>query len=231
MNLQFRFGIAGAGLGMFIGIIGCVFVAPPFGIVVFRIILSSLIGGAFGFALYFVLKNFLPELLDGNMAVGEPMVLENGADSRGQAVNITLPEEGFSTQSEDASEDDDQASALRRVYEGHRNEDADMDSSLIAEVSEDRRGAGAVADLGQSSSFNEDAFYQGVERLPDIGGFSEQFQEQDADGTIVGDEGTPMMSSTPSGKRPMSGNKDIKGNMDPELIAKAIRTALKKDDL
>lgn len=224
MDLHFRFGIAGAALGMFIGIIGSIIAAPPFGYVIFRIILATLLGSGLGFGIFFVIRSFLPELLSNYSISGESSIADDGIDSSGR-VNITMPEEGYIASTEYL---DDEAQSSQRRYraDDENSDETDSDSSLIAEVSEGRHsGMSSVGD----PSFNEDAFYQGVDRLPDIGGFSEQFQDQDTDGTVVGDEDTPLVSSTSSTSSRKSSSNG-KGNMDPELIAKAIRTALKKDD-
>lgn len=221
MGLQLRFGVAGAGIGLFIGILGGLIGGVYFGTILLRILLCVILCGGLGFALYFVIKTFLPELLQSFEPSAEPTAAETESENQGQAVNITLPEEGYQASG-------DQAAPLREMYETNAGGDDDAESDLIAEVSEERHGPGIAAAAMSESAFNEDAFYQGVERLPDIGGFSEQFQDTDTDGTVVSEDGTSVAPSMAGSRKTSS---DSKSNMDPELIAKAIRTALKKDDL
>jgi hypothetical protein len=100
---------------------------------------------------------------------------------------------------------------------------------MIEEVSEDRRSRPISSDSGNEGSFNEAAFYDGVDRLPDIGGFSEQFQPGDGNSENAGATGPGAMSDGPKASSRSKGG--TQSNMDPALIAQAIRTALKKDDL
>lgn len=223
MSLQLRFGVAGAALGALLGLLGAIAAGVPFGILVLRLLVSALATGLLGLGLHFVVKTFLPELLESFAAESAAAPGAEAAEAAGgSTVDITLPAEGYAPQA-------DQASELRRIYAGEPGQgqaDEADGGDLIAEVSEERHAPRASEAAGGEGSFSEDAFYQGVERLPDIGGFSEQFQESDSDGTVVAEDGGAKAPSG-SGGRSSDGNK---GNMDPELIAKAIRTALKKDD-
>lgn len=231
MSLQLRFGIAGAALGLVIGIVGCLIAAAPFPVFLWKPLLATVICGILGIALHAVLNAFLPELLqEPSGGTGDDL-----SDAPEHSVNITLPEEGFPA---DTIYGDDQAAPLRqaaaaRYDDGFNREggaDAEeADDGMIEEVSEDRRSRPIGSDAAGDTSFNEAAFYDGVDRLPDIGGFSEQFQPGDGSGENEGAAAPDTEDSrSPGGSRSKKGSGT---NMDPNLIAQAIRTALKKDNL
>jgi hypothetical protein len=227
MSLQLRFGIAGAALGLIIGILGCLIAAAPFPVLLWKTLLAIVMGGVLGFAVHAAIRVLLPELLQeegGNPAA-------DLGDGTGQSVNITLGEEGPVN---DYTAEGDQAAPLRQAVRNAAeydddgvDDDAGAESDMIEEVSEDRRSHALGAEAGGEASFNEAAFYDGVEHLPDIGGFSEQFQAGDGEeGSEASGVEEPAMASGSS----KSHNKNGPANIDPALVAQAIRTALKKED-
>jgi hypothetical protein len=230
MSLQLRFGIAGAALGLVIGITGSLVAGVPIGILILRALIAAVVVGVLGLVLHAVVNAFLPELLSESAAGGDDGI------EPGQSVNITLPEEGFPEDHHAAALRDasgaDQAAPLRQAVVSHYSDDSGADGAedpdgIIEEVSEDRRSRPIGADATEYAGFNEAAFYDGVDRLPDIGGFSEQFQPGEASQEASDDAPDIASARAPSGG---SSKRSGQTNMDPSLIAQAIRTALKKDD-
>ncbi len=212
MSLQLRFGLFGAAFGLFLGIVGGILSGIPFGIVLFRSLLIAIGLGLAGFLLYTVINKLIPELANALQGNESAEVLS----STGGTIDITLAEDDDSSPSENArmlysdSSEENQYSAARAEGDG-----------IVEELRDDTR-YGKVANDNQVD-FNEDEFYNGVEHLPDIGGFSDQFQSNEANDES--DSASSLGSS--SGKKQKSGDNK---NMDPALIAQAIRTALHKDD-
>ncbi len=233
MSLQIRFGIAGVVLGLVIGVIGCLAAQVPIGILLLRTLVAMIFTGVLGLVLYGAIKLLLPELFTNVPAhQGDEL-----AEASGRMVNITVSDANDGL---DYQASGDQAEALRQLAtkssygadEFGEGSSGDPDASgMIEEVSEDRRVRALSADASEEGAFNEAAFFQGVERLPDIGGFSEQFQV--GEGTVES-EADDAAESFGGGGPSTAGSGSRKGqgqsNMDPALIAQAIRTALKKDD-
>jgi hypothetical protein len=202
----------------------------PIGKLILRAVIAAVIVGVLGLVLHAVVNTFLPELINETASGGE-----DGLEP-GQSVDITLPEEGFPEGHQAAAHHEaaieDQATPLRQAAGGMFGDDAVSDGAdepdgMIEEVSEDRRARPIGADASDDAGFNEAAFYDGVDRLPDIGGFSEQFQPGESEQEASSEAPDMASDRLPSGGR-SKGNGQT--NMDPSLIAQAIRTALKKDD-
>ena len=107
----------------------------------------------------------------------------------------------------------------------------DDDASMVEEVREDDGDSYAVA---APRDVNEDEFYADVSSLPDISGFSDSFHDRSFEDEDGGSEGeTPIDSDSDSPLSLGSGQGSPGGSqssdLDPEEIAKALRTVLKRD--
>lgn len=214
MALPLRIGLAGLVLGILIAVAGGLAgEIPPL-----QILLRALLAGIFGSFLFLLIwsvaKKYLPELVQEADSTPEG---DGFASNNGSTIDIVLQE--------DESMGADQAQELRamRAQSGYRDNSED-DEELIEEVADD--AVASTAPLLSQDGFSEDAFYSGIEQLPDIGGFTESFTPGGEDGSSTGtDDSGPMISPGES----ISSGSGSKGGMDSKLMAQAISTALKKD--
>lgn len=212
MNLQLGFGIAGAGVGLLVGMIGGVLFLLPFGIIIVRSLLLAVLLGVVFFALHLVIKKFLPELL----AV-ESDVLH---DPAGPRIDISIQDDDTREAGDGVEYGDAERPSMGQVDFSARGFHGDEETAIMEEL-QDRIPTVIKTDGSPEAAFNEDAFYSGISHLPDIGNFSTQFSSEDT--AEVVDSGPPGLSGTAS-------KSGASGNMDPALIAQAIRTALKKEE-
>jgi len=223
MNLQLGFGLAGAAVGLLVGIIGGLISAASFGIVIFRSLLSALIAGLVALLVYMVIKKFLPELLmDQVSETEEPSAPGSRLDINIQdSIDIPSQRSENDTNSQDFSEASyaEESSDFGDDVPDFEpaSDQASGEKKGIIEELKDQIPIQLQVDNTPEKQFSEDAFYSGISHLPDIGNFSDQFAQ--ADDSI--DDVLPTGPSNSGGGK--------KSNMDPELIAQAIRTALTKD--
>lgn len=214
MALSHRIGLAGLVLGILIAVAGGVAGEIPPLQVLLRAVLSGLAGGFFFMLIWSIARRYLPELIQPTDQSSDTDAMSDG---RGSTVDIVLQE--------DEAMGADQAQELRamRNQAGYRDT-SDDEEDIIEEVADE--SVSPAQPLLASEGFSEDAFYSGIEQLPDIGGFTESFSPGGEDGGAAGMEDSgPMISPGES----ISSGSSSKGGMDPKLMAQAISTALKKD--
>ncbi len=201
-------------------------------VILFRSALSSALV-VFGYAGgSFLVKKYLPELLDGKQNDGDLDTFDSPRDGEpvtGRLVNYVIDGDG-----EQASS---QTSPPKKNYQAMGDEDDESDNiftkeSSLSEVIEEVAENALESDSGGSSTldtqeddqeFREDAFYAGVDNLPDIAGFETTFYSEGSD-----DSNTSEDDFMPNQSSPAKSSGGNTGGMDPQLIAKAISTALKK---
>jgi len=196
-----------------------------------RALVSALIFGVGSFFVTFLVRRFLPELLDVP-ASGRPASDLGGPEDSGegnvqrtrQRVNILIQDEdgGVESLGQDDQEDGN-------LFTG----DSSL-SQVVEEVVEERVSAVSLGESLEHSGnsaefFGDEGSDASGDNLPDIAGFESSFvsstkENNDTEGTL--EEGEPV--STNSGRSKRSGSAGLPETMDPQIIAKAISTALKK---
>jgi len=245
MGKQVRLAIIGLGIGVLIGVVGGIAGGVPFLVVLLRSIISGLIGALLLYGLKILVDRFLPGLFSDE-PTRDPIEDISASDKDiGSNVDIVLPG--------DVPDDTgDQASGLRAMVQNEAaagaylaGEDAGQsfrnpEPADAGEVLENEGVAvDEVPDTTRSSAedggtakagFSEDAFYSGIEHLPDIGGFSEHFgQTGETSEPVEGESGPALIDTDNSEPAVRSSGGGKSSELDPELMAKAIRTALKRE--
>jgi hypothetical protein len=221
MKAQQVMGLSGAVLGLLIAVIGGIANGIQFAYVLLRSLASAVLGGLLFMGIYTVAKRFLPDLVGTDAGGSIAETLEEGSSS----IDITLDEEDYIP---------DQAHELRAMRSQSRDlAEADENSSeMIEEVVEDSVVAPGVDSF---ESFSEEAFYSGINELPDIGGFADNFAVSGGSGsgstTAGNNEADPLFSDSTVDRDMASPAKKSKSSIDPKMMAQAISTALKKDNL
>jgi hypothetical protein len=229
-----------AGAALLLSLVIGLIAGNPFGIAFSRAILLAAVFAALGAGLRFLVKAYLPELA-GQGPPADGRTAAPAADHRGAAVDITLPEEdGLRRQAyggarRDAGEetvDGEEEEALEAESleeEGASGDGARALGELEEELAEELPSA-APASRPPAEKDEPEAELPGstletagdLDSLPDISALE----------PLAGQRPGPSLSSrgTPSGERPADAVREILGGQDPSTLARAIRTALKKDE-
>jgi len=239
MAKQVRIALLGFGIGVLIAILGGIVGGVSIGVILLRALVSGLVAALLFAGMDWVASKFLPDMT-GKPADGPD--LDDNLDSfdepnpsLGTRVNVVLPGDDLY---------EDQATALReQVSHAHHSGvtrpepvyasenlfvDADSDEGMVEEVPE---VPGVAMEEGQvESSFSEEAFYAGIDKLPDIGGFSEHFSSSDDESGQKPETSGHGIAETSFSHVAKESSSSSGKNVDTKLMAQAIRTALKKDD-
>lgn len=186
-------------LSLLVGAIGGV----GFGTLLLRALLWALIFGGLAAGIEYALKNFLPELLSAGSA-------ENEQPSEG-GVDITLADENPHARNESPAAGDDAGAA------------DDIDDFMSETAGEDDSAdTGTVASESRSDGADE------VEELEEVGGPTDSGSELPS---FDGVEAT-FASAEPisAGADSVPSSVDVLGSdEDPEVVARAVRTLMNKD--
>ena len=211
----------GAAVSLLAGIIG----GNPFGVILLRLILSALVCGGLGLGVNLLVKKFLPEL----SAAPPATQMETGAE-----VDIVIDEDippaeevavQQSPETEESLEqmepaDEEEASELTVPVD---EEESPLDTSEGGEESEEDVLTFEDADSQAQSSPNEfvpgiaavqAGDFEDLDTLPDIDTFSPSTEEGEA----------PARPSRKDSKV-----EEVVRDQDPENLARAVRTFMKKD--
>jgi len=228
MEVNWRVSAAFAGVAFILSILSGAVAGVGFGLLLLRAVIGSVAFAVVGAGISLIIARFLPDLqnLSGNHSA-KPNDSDNEPGSR---VDIVLPAE---------QSDYDDAEYRRDVGD---DEGALDDETLVEEVEElssadgpiavetgshvvrpthHRAGAGTGTQDEEPVSDEEtsELLAADIEELPDIGGLAGSF-ERDPDET---DQRGSRQEDT---RRTASSGND---SADPELIARALRTVLKRD--
>lgn len=216
-------GVAAFLLSVFSGVAGGV----GFGAIFVRALLAGLLFAAFGIGLETVVRRFLPELIGDDVS-----------DELGSRVNIVVDDD-----EEQLPESQSTGSTLGSIHDGsNQSARSDADSaaednwddlenpeeSLVQEVqevrgtgeAEDASEPGESGETGQSSepekstTSEQPVAANELDELPDVGRFAEDFSSVE---TGVQNSGTSHHGVTES------------TGQDPEMIARALTTMLKRE--
>jgi hypothetical protein len=198
------------GAGFLLSLLFGLFAGNPFGVVLLRVLLSSLGSAGLGFGLFTVIGRFLPEMLG---AAGSPA-------ERGEHVDIVLPGENPHAAGIDAGEQLGIDDAVP----------ADEPESAVSEA-EDAEEIGGVDDLG-AVGIESGA---GAAGTAEQAGGSEEgetdpVEEADAE-AVSGGLGARVSSGGLEGLGSRSRTVSAGGRPeDPETVARALRTMMKRDE-
>jgi hypothetical protein len=214
-----------------------------FGAILLRAVIGAIVFAGIGYGSYIVISARLPELLSGGAATSSTAQ----ADGYGQNVDIVVDDDGEedelpAAEEPDAAESDRAAGAEQTAEAGtsqaHGDEDEPGDLEEVAEDVESPAGGGdelveeveevaaAPADSTASAkSESEDVDENSVDALPDIGGFAGDFESEGAEGAEVVEEDDSNGGFGGSSRAQSHGIEQ-----DPEVIAKALQTVIKRDE-
>jgi hypothetical protein len=232
VNWQIAVGVGTSALLLSVlsGVLGGV----GFGAILVRALLAGTIFAALGIGIEFVVRRFLPELLDAD-----------SLPDMGSHVNIVVDEQDDQApkgqdevqvgKTADSADKEPQAGGSEQTESEDSWDDLENpEDSLVQEVQEARREDGATAERQEQSESETEsepvkesgesnaadtpplAADDEVDELPDVGKFAEAFA---SDGTpdSTQDLGSPASDAAKS------------NGQDPEMIAKALQTMLKRE--
>jgi hypothetical protein len=195
-------------LSFLVGVVNVI----PFGYLLLRALLFAVLGGTLALLARFVFKKYLPEAFTEDGAPGgaseaESLEPEAVEVERGGKIDIVLPEEAAPR-----ARDEKEAEELDRELETEAEEMSK--ASLVEEVE--------PVDEEPARPVRPPTTIDDVDVLPDLDSFSDSFVAPVAD-----EEAGPQMreSVAPSGASRREGGDDS----NPEMIAKAVRTLLQRD--
>lgn len=219
--IKWKIVVGGAGFGLVLSLVTGTISGVPFGILIFRAILWGVLFGCIAGALSYLISRYLPELL----AIA-PAGSKTDRDS-GRNVDIVLPDENPHVgEAEEEAEGeyerdelDEQGTTLTR---GATEADEGVSTSLVEEV-EELGAEEEESGRGSPRRENQGGEAESAEELPELEGGDGMFSQRQ--GAVSNGDFDDI--STISGGRP---GLQVQGvEADPEDVAKAIRTVLKRD--
>jgi hypothetical protein len=193
-----------AAFAFFFSFIAGVLGSVSFGIILFRALFGAVIFGAIGFGISFLLRRYLPEIFESDSHMeSEDFVKESDLNENQSEITSSTELTG-EMQGIDISIGDEE-------------QKVDSESALEEDMSVNQEGE-LVEEMHESiGSASMDSVPANIDVLPDMGAFSGSFENtEDTDGNGSGKTGAVTL--------------DIMGEeQDPELVAKALRTMVKKD--
>ncbi len=224
-------------LSFFVGL----FSGNPFGTALLRAFLLAVVFAGIGVGLAFVVKKFLPELLEPSARSAVP---PRKAEAERHSVDIVLPEE-----SPVMAEDSGEPEELEDVESAESASPVEAVEQETAETVEAAEEVPAGTDEPRDPDLDGDLEAVSEPYIPpaDSGGEEHPALKRQASGSVdsldslpdFGDLGTvggaPKAGGAPSlsgGKfgRPSGAAQSIIGEERPESLAKAIRTVIKRDE-
>ncbi len=223
--INWKIPVGFAGFGAFVSLLAGIIGGNPFGVILLRLILSAGICGGLGLGVNLIVNKFLPELSanppiqqaksgeEVDIVIDEsiPLAEEAEGEQVSEPVQAAEPMEPIETAeigelSESASEEEAQIDFSEQLEESEEDvltlEDADSEEQPIPEEFVPGSAAAQVAD------------FEDLDTLPDIDQFNPAVQQ----------------SSPPSkSSRTSSQVEEVVRNQDPENLARAVRTFMKKD--
>ena len=213
-----------------------------FGSLLVRAVLGAIVFAALGYGVYIVISTRLPELL----SAGAATTSASQADGYGRNVDIVVDDDGEDDSLGDGEDDELPAAeqAAQAVSPGDLEDDGEPgDLEEVAEDAESAAGDGdelveeveevAAPAAGGAPSDSEAATKNGtkdvdensVDTLPDIGGFAGDFESEGTEGAEVVEEDDSDGGFGGSSRAQAQGIEQ-----DPEVIAKALKTVIKRDE-
>jgi hypothetical protein len=195
------FSAFGAAVSLLAGIIG----GNPFGVVALRMVLSAVLFAGLGFGVHLIFKKFFPDL------VSAPTVEE---DESGETVDIVIDED-LPMQAEEAAE------PVPAGQQSPETEEAAVQTEEVEEAEElQAEDSGEEGEL-QSIPSTPEPDFESLDTLPDIDRFE-----------VATEAGVDTAADTSPSSRSEIRNaqvEEVVRDQDPENLARAVRTFLKKD--
>ena len=228
MEIDFRIPAVSAGAAFVLVVLTGAIAGVGFGALLLRAILGALAFAALGVGGEMVAKKFLPELY--NTSAGVPEDVSGGGDSAdGGTIDITLDEEnphrnldadGAEGSGTTTVEDEDIGVGVSDTTEGSDGASInEMDAADVEEletIDEERAESDRSGQVTQPTVSKEQSETPRPDGLPSFDGVESAF-----DTTVV----TETESATASAGIDVMGQEE-----DPETVARAVRTLLKRDE-
>jgi len=208
INWKIPAGFAGfaALVSLLAGIIG----GNPFGVILLRLFLSAVVCGGVGLGVNLIVNKFLPEL-SANPPIPQP--------EPGEEVDIVIDEDiPLAEEAEEQIEPAEEAMAAEEEEEevpkdgGEEGEESEEDVLALEEVDSEQQTVPEEFVPGIAASQVED--FENLDTLPDIDGFTPTTED------------SPPPTKT---SRMSSQVEEVVRDQDPENLARAVRTFMKKD--
>jgi len=213
----------GAAVSLLAGIIG----GNPFGVILLRLFLSAVVCGGLGLGVNLIVKKYLPELSanppaapvetgeEVDIVIDEDIPLaEEEAERQSPGAEASLeqmePEETEQAEELTSSIDEEEG----RIDAAEGSEEAQEDVFALEEADAEQESAGEEFVPGIAASQVTD--FEELDTLPDIDRFSPTTEERE-----------PPAPARPSRKN--SQVEEVVRDQDPENLARAVRTFMKKD--
>jgi hypothetical protein len=231
----------------------------PFGVVILRALLLTVIFAALGAGIRFVTRKYLPELVSGGADVPNRGERPDEAGTRGTKIDITLPEERPEAARRVRSRES--ASGAPVAAEGGRETEGEEDivqraeaealDDLAEELAEELPAAsdsgqaekGEPGDAGQEEGEAEELQPLGREKgrggqKPSAGTSEASDEDGDMDSLpdisnleVAGEQGSGSpQDRSGRAETPQDSMRGAVSGQDPATIARAIRTVLKRDE-
>ncbi|AEJ61232.1 hypothetical protein Spith_0958 [Spirochaeta thermophila DSM 6578] len=203
-----------AALSLLIGL----FSGNPLGVAMLRALGSGVLFGGVLYVVWEVVRRFLPELVQGEEPAPSPLP-EESEEEQDHVVDIVL---------------EDEASPSPRTVSGEQmGSGREYDTEESVRSFGERGGEGESQEHGEgmsdASTLDSDREDGGLDEFPEIDDLEEDFfEEVSAEEEGPEEDGTDPLSFESS--QSISGGGGGMGDQDPQVIAQAIRTLLKKDE-
>lgn len=204
--------------GFVVSLIAGIFGGVGFGMILLRSLAAGVVFGGLGIGITYAVKRFLPELMEPGGS--------GPSASDGGGIDIVLEAEEPVSNRENAAPSVNDEKDEDFIEEIEEVRDEDSSDPLL------RTGASNDEDLTELEDVSE-----GIDSLPDIGELADRFsgsESADADRETTangysggaGYTGGGLDSLGSGGK----GNNVLGSDVDPQTVAKAIKTIMKKDE-
>ncbi len=222
MQINWKFLAVFGGAGFFLSFLVGLISRAGFGRILFRGLISGALFAGVGFGILFLIKKYLPGLASESEAEepgseGIDIVIED------EEPTAPLRAAGRQRRASSPAEDSD-------IVRGDDQDDEEPSNAFVEEV-EERSGETLQEDEEEEISISEPeedlidvADNVNIDSLPDITDFSGSFS-RDTEEEEESEEGNDSELSSLGAARKNRSETD----QDPEIIAKAIKTMLKKD--
>ncbi|TVQ39953.1 MAG: hypothetical protein EA384_05120 [Spirochaetaceae bacterium] len=220
MRIRIRFSAGCAVFALIVSLLSGVIAGLPVGTIIVRALIAGMVFFGAGSGLQLAVARFLPELDElfvRNSAMQDQDTRDTSGNRR-QAVDIVVDDDNgmerveFSPAGDALDAADDGLVDVEPEFESDDQPEAATADDLVAEAEEVEADADRktpVHTRDPSDSIDAD----GVDRLPDGGGFHDAFEEVEGINPANGEDGQPRSR-----------------NQDPAVMARALQTVLKRDE-
>lgn len=255
MERNWRLVAVFAGGAFILSVLSGAIAGVSFGALVLRAVLGALVFGGLSLGIQYVIDRFLPELKSTGSSADAASSAEEEAELSGRNVDIVVEEEPEELSSLGGSEGGDEAGeaaadgaeqsvaqgadaaaaqpySFENLGEGQQSgEDRDSSGELIEEVEEvaaEEGGDTPHEHTPRHERASAEVTGEDIDQLPDVGGFADTFEDAPDDGAgAAGSEGGAFASE---GLNSGSSSSEGRSDQDPETMARAIQTLLRRDE-